>query len=172
MRSARGARRALGIVAVATTASVTVLAGAAWAPSSTGPTTTVASAHLVVDGVELATFSRCVGLGSTTEVVEFRSGTGGGTQLIPGDTTSDGMVCERGLTSSMVLASWREAVEGGTVSATKDATITMYDATGAPVLRWFLDGAWPSQLTNYFDEAGVGREIVTFESSHTQRVAP
>lgn len=170
----RRARRALGILAVAATAGVTVFAGAAWAPPGPDPDVgfTVARTELVVDGTAIAVFSRCIGLGSETAVNLYRDGAGGAARRLPGETTPDGMVCERALSADLTLATWRDSVEAGTPSARKDLSVVMYDAAGAAVLRWNLQDAWPSHLTNDFDESGAGREIVTFVSDHTQRVAP
>ena len=47
----------------------------------------------------------------------------------------------------------------------------MSDAAGDPIMRWHLTDAYPSALTYYFDEAGVGREIATFTAQEIQRVA-
>jgi phage tail-like protein len=132
----------------------------------------VARVSLTIDGYELASFSRCIGLGSESTVepapasddeIIFKN--------LPGETTGR-TVCERGLTSSIQLAAWRDAVVlGDMAAARKSVSITMYDTAGDPQFRWHLTDAWPSGLTNLFDQDGMGREVVTFTYEFAQRVS-
>ncbi len=151
-----------------------VFAGAAWAPPDTTPTT-FGGMTLSVDGVEVVRFTRCLGLGTKTEVIEYRSGDENGVQQVsslPGDSKPGLIVCERGLSSDLTLASWRDiVVQGDTAVARKNATFVVHDSAGAPVARWNAVNIWPSELTNYF-AASTGREVVTFVSETTTRVAP
>lgn len=133
----------------------------------------VARVSLTIDGYELASFSRCIGL-STESTVEPAPTSDEEViyKRLPGETTGR-TVCERGLTNSMELAVWRDTVVlGDMAAARKSASITMYDTAGEPQFRWHLEHAWPSGLTNLFDQNGMGREVVTFTYESIQRVAP
>jgi phage tail-like protein len=132
----------------------------------------VTRVSLTVDGFEIAGFSRCIGLGSESEVetappseeeVIFKH--------LPGPTTGR-TVCERAVTSNLELATWRDTVLLGDMqAAAKDVSITMYAVDGEPQLRWHLTKAWPSGLTYLFED-GFGREVVTFAYESAHRVAP
>ena len=137
-----------------------------------GPPQPVTHASLTIDGIELARFSRCVGLGSESEVIN--SATSGEEVILkrlPGPT-SGRTVCERAITRNIELAAWRELVVLGDIAAArKSASITMYGATGEPQFRWHLSNAWPSGLTYLFGDDGMGREVVTFTAEIVQRVS-
>jgi phage tail-like protein len=53
-----------------------------------------------------------------------------------------------GRTQGMELAAWHELVILGDIAAArKNATIIMYNASGAPVARYHLTDAWPQKLS-------------------------
>jgi phage tail-like protein len=135
---------------------------------------TISSVSMHLDGYEIASFSRCIGLGSESEVVaSSQSGSTGEVILksLPGKAKPGRTVCERGLTSSLELAAWRELAATGQLAAMKDVSVTMYNQLHEPTYRWHLSQTWPAELTNFF-ENGVGREIVTFVHQSAQRVSP
>ena len=152
-----------------------VFAGAAWAPPSETTPTSFSGMTLSIDGVETARFTRCLGLGTKTEVVKYQSGDEAGTQQVrslPGKSEPGRIVCERGLTSNLTLSAWRDiVVQGDTAAARKNAAFVLHDSMGAAVARWNATNMWPSELTNYFSGT-TGREVVTFVSDSTTRVAP
>lgn len=151
-----------------------VFAGAAWAPPETTPTT-FSGMTLTVDGVEVARFTRCLGLGTKTEVTQITFADEAGRQRVsyqPGTSAPGRIVCERGLSSDITLAAWRDlVVQGDIAAARKNATFVVHDSMGAAAARWNAVNMWPSELTNYFASA-TGREVVTFVSETTTRVAP
>lgn len=152
-----------------------VFAGAAWAPPGDTTPTTFSGVTLSVDGVEVARFSRCLGLGTKTEVIKHDVADSTGTMrtaLQPGRSEAGKIVCERGLSADLTLAAWRDlVVSGDAAAARKDGAFVIHDSVGAPVARWNTRGMWPAELTNYFS-ASTGREVVTFVSESTSRVAP
>lgn len=169
-------RRALLAAAVAGGSLVTFVVTADQAPAALpDPSSDVISrVSMLIDGQEIAAFSRCLGLGSESEVVTSQQSGPNGEVIIrqlPKPKASR-TVCERSITSSLELASWREAVEQGDMAAAvKDVSVVMYNQTGSPIYRWLLSDTWPVELTNFFDN-GTGREIVTFVHQGSQRVAP
>lgn len=168
-------RRAFAAAGMTVAALGTVYAGAAWAPPGDTATSTSTRFGITVDGVEAAVFSRCLGLGNKSEVVAYefidRDGTKG-TALQPGATKAGSIVCERGVTSSLTLSDWREqVVSGQTAGARKNVTFSLYNDVGAVAAKWNAKNVWPSEITYYFGSGG-GREVVTFVSESTTRVAP
>lgn len=154
----------------------TVLAGAAFAPLGSGDSSTsFAGMRITIDGVEGAVFTRCLGLGTETAVVQQNVAAPNGTTrtvLTPGNSTAGRIVCERGVTSDLTLSAWRDAVISGDMTAArKNVTFQLFDATGQTVGRWNVQNAWPSELTHHFSGT-TGREIVTFVAESTTRVAP
>jgi phage tail-like protein len=167
-----GGRKALAAVAVVAAPLVGIFAVPALVEAATSEPEPVARVSLTIDGYELASFSRCIGLGSESEVTDAPAEEGEVIlRRLPGPTTGR-TVCERTLGRNIEMASWRELVVLGDVAAaSKDVSITMYDASGTPQYRWHLTHAWPSGLTNVFGADGMGREIVTFAYEMAQRVA-
>lgn len=168
-------KRVLAAAALSVAGLGSVFAGAAWAPPGDTGTPTFNSVTLSVDGIEVARFSRCLGLGTKTAVIEYKYADAAGREQVAlqaGQSKAGSIVCERGLSSDLTLAAWREVVvQGDMTAARKNATFVIYSDMGAPVLRWNAVNMWPSELTNYFS-ASTGREVVTFVSEKTTRVAP
>ena len=50
------------------------------------------------------------------------------------------------MTRNIELSAWHELAIQGDVAARKNVTLTMYDVTGDPVVRYHLTNAWPSKL--------------------------
>jgi phage tail-like protein len=76
----------------------------------------------------------------------------------------------------MEMWKWHEAVRQGDVAtARKSVTLTMYSADGKPVVRFWLEHAWPSKLEVGALKAGAPSaliETVTLTCETLQRVAP
>ena len=146
--------RAAKAALVACVAGGTILAGAAWGAGSPSETAMqVSRAELTIDGHSLAVFGRC---------------------MVASDIDPDRQEirCERGVTRNIELAAWHELVRlGDMAAAEKSFSLTMYDVTGDPVLRWHATDGFPTELTVYFDKQGYGREIVTFTAEFIQRVS-
>lgn len=142
----------------------------------TGDALTAARFSLTIDGVEIASFSELSGITSEVEVVEFLEG-GNGTviRVVPGKPFPPTVTLKRGMTSSMELWAWHEAVRTGDPSARKTADLVMYDHQGSPVARYHMENAWPSKLEIGALKAGASEvllETVTIVCENLQRVAP
>jgi hypothetical protein len=150
-------KRAAKAVAVCGVAAGTVFMGAAWA-ATTDPVPAVSRVEMTIDGHSIAVFQRCM---IASEVA--------GPAAPPGLRE---VRCERAVTRNIELSAWHELVIlGDTAAAEKSVSLTMYDAAGEPVTRWHITDGFPSELTYYYDAAGLGREIVTFSAEFIQRVA-
>jgi phage tail-like protein len=134
-----------------------------WIPvSSANAQTTVL---IEVDGLFNAYVTSAVGVGSETEVVEHKVVDATGQEIvrkIPGRLKYLDIAMERGITSNLDLANWRELVETGRVeNARADIIVTALDIRMAPVAKWSGTACWPSRIENLLPdpESGAGEVV-------------
>ena len=100
------------------------------------------------DGVVTGYFKECQGLGSETEVVEFREGGETGVvRKLPGRVKYSDITLKRGITSDLTLWNWRENVIAGDPGFRSQARIVMLNPAGVELAVWSLTGAWPSKVS-------------------------
>ena len=155
----------------------------AWTSSSQGAAAppggeplTAARFELTIDGHSLAVFSELVGISSSVDIENVRLDTNRKHKLkkLPGKRTPPTVTLKRGMTRNIELAAWHELVILGDVAARKNVTLTMYDVTGDPVVRYHLTNAWPSKLEIGAVKAGASSiltETVTLVAEFIQRVS-
>jgi len=119
---------------------------------------------LEIDSVEIATFGRCSGIESETEVVEYKEG---GDPLlvrkIPGATKWSDLTLERRIDGSATLWEWRrQVVEGDIHAARRNGSIVVKDSQQVEVARWNFVNGWPSKVTGPSLNAS-GNEIAVEE---------
>ncbi len=128
---------------------------------------TVARASLIMDDIEIASFSKVDELTSSMTVPKLPSGTG---EQLPAEPKRKPMriVLERSVTGGMEMAAWYESTaEGQTDAFRKNATLVFYDGSGTPVLKFYLQNAWPAEY--HIEQQGtqvVERVRLTAESFH------
>ncbi|HSI05567.1 MAG: phage tail protein [Myxococcota bacterium] len=145
--------------------------------SSASAQVTAARFSITIDGYELAVVSSVSSLGSYSEVIESTSSGPGGVLVVrrvPGKTRARDVVLKRAFSPDTTLNAWREAVElGDLAAAIKSVTLTGYNTTGEPVVRYHLENAWPSTLEVFTDQTtGLLMETVTLVCDRIQRVSP
>ena len=93
-----------------------------------------------------ASFLECSGLGSTTEVIDYREGGDNRTvHKLPGKTSYSDITLKWGLTTSTYLWDWRQQIADGIV-ARKNGSIILFDlANSTEVARWTFVRAWPTK---------------------------
>ncbi len=118
----------------------------------TGVADPLVAAYFGVDfqnGVKGA-FRECTGLGSESQVVEYRATDANGKPILvrePGTMKYNDIVLKRGITTDMDMWQWRKQVEDGDVTgARRSGTITLFNQKGDPIAEWTIDMAWPSKL--------------------------
>jgi phage tail-like protein len=98
------------------------------------------------DGESQGGFAEVEGLGSTTEVIEFREGGDNGViRKLPGVTRFPDVTLKRGVTRTLDLWKWRDEVVSGAI-ARSTIVVTLVES-GKPVARYVLENAWPSKIT-------------------------
>ena len=91
-----------------------------------------------IDGVQIGVFAQLVS--------EADLGAG---------ATGQAITLSGGRTQGMEMAAWHELVILGDVAAAKkNATIVMYDSSGSPVKRYYLENAWPTKVALDTTERG------------------
>jgi phage tail-like protein len=106
-----------------------------------------------VGGFTRAGFSKVTGLTETTEVIDYREGGENETpRRLPGQTTFDPVVLERGMSIDKDFQEWRKAVydvdqvDGAQGDDNFRRTIIVYlkNKAGTRVKKWVVHRAWPS----------------------------
>lgn len=121
-----------------------------------------------IDGLTVAGFSQVSGLGSETEVIEYREG---GDRLssvrkLPGLTRYPNIVLKRGLSTDRSLWNWRRKVISGTADR-RNGAIILLDGERRPVSRWLFRNGWPAKWEGPILKAS-GNEVAieTIEIAH------
>jgi phage tail-like protein len=115
--------------------------------------------RVVIDGFTSAGFQKCTGLKEETEITEYREGTDPVTMhKLPGLTSYDNIVLERGMSPNDDFKKWREDIvriaESGnlgpdglpTPDFRRNVIVELYDKGGVKVKEWEVLEAWPAVL--------------------------
>jgi phage tail-like protein len=108
--------------------------------------------YVQVDGhIDNMIFRECSGLGSETELIEYK-GSGKDDfhtiQAVPGRLKWQKINLKRGITESMAAWDWRKLVEQGQVNAARgNGSVVMVNQEGAEVARWNFMRAWPTKIS-------------------------
>ena len=117
------------------------------------------SFDVTIEGRVLGAFLEVSGLDSEIEVIEFRDGSGGTVQKLPGNTKYGDIVLKRGFNGDTRLLEWfTEFNESSTERV--NGSITMHDQTHTEVARWNFVDAWPSKVTGPILNDS-GKEVAT-----------
>jgi len=121
--------------------------------------------YVSIDGhLDNMVFREASGIGSETEVVEYKGSTKDDyhtIQAVPGRLKWQKINLKRGITDSMAAWQWRKLVEEGQVdSARANGSVVMVNQQGMEVARWNFLRAWPTkisgpQLNSSTNEVGV-----------------
>ena len=123
---------------------------ALWVPVS--PAHAQNAVSLEVEGQFTTYVTGAVGVGSESEVIEHKVVDQTGQEIIrkiPGRLKYLDITMERGITSNLDLARWRELVETGRVEdARGDIVVTAFDMRLSPIAVWNGTECWPLRLEN------------------------
>jgi phage tail-like protein len=125
---------------------------------------------LEVGGVEMASFRKCSGVETETEIIEYKEMTKEGKMIIrkvPGVMKWSDINLERRIDSSSQLWDWKKQVEDGDIDAARrDGSIVIKDSKKKEVARWNFVAGWPSKWTSAEFDAS-GNEVATEKISIT-----
>ena len=124
-----------------------------------------------IEGRALGAFREVTGLGVEVEVIEFREGSGGPIQKIPGQTKYPPIELKRGFTGDTALHDWFTEFSESRAQRV-DGSIIMFDQSRSEVARWNFVNGWPSSwkgsdLSSSADE--VATEEVTIAHEGLER---
>jgi phage tail-like protein len=122
---------------------------------------------VLVDGMDLAPFTGCTGLGAEYEKFEWQEGGNNSyVTTLPGKLTYTPVRLTRPVDKhSAKIASW--FAEQAILPVTKSVVIKLFDANygaGSPIATWTLDGAWPLQYTGPVLATGPEGDTVAIET--------
>jgi phage tail-like protein len=133
---------------------------------------------LTVDGYEIGVFTELSGVTAEVEPSEYwETGTDETTtSKLPGKIKPPTVTLKRGMTGSLELWAWHEAVRQGAMGAArKSCSLTILNSEGKAVAKYWLENAWPSKMDVSGLKAGSSvplMETVTLTCENIQRVAP
>jgi phage tail-like protein len=119
---------------------------------------------VVIDGVEVASFSEARVLEAEVEVIEYRNGNEISPftpHKIPGLAKFGDLVLKRGVTDNTELFDWFRMVLDGMVER-RNISIALLDNSGDKVVTWNFSKAWPSKYKGP-DMDALGNEIAIEE---------
>lgn len=117
-------------------------------------------------------FTQCSGLGSDSDLVEFREPGAGTVQKLPGIVKYAETVCRRRVVLDTYFWDWRLLVEQGMANFRRTANVVLYDDKNTEVARWELFDAWPSRtfISETKETKGYAEEVFVLTSRQTQRI--
>jgi len=99
---------------------------------------------LEVGGTEIAHFTECSGLKTSTEVFEIREGgLNQRTHKLPGQSTWENIILKYGVTSDVGMLSWRSEVLQDQFGLRRNGAIVMKTLGGEEVRRYNFVEGWP-----------------------------
>lgn len=119
------------------------------------------NAFLILSGeVIQAGFNECTGLGTETEVVEYREGNEDITvRKLPGLKKFGAVTLKRGVGTGTEMFNWIKSVMDGDIQRIS-LSIAQLDEARNEVLRYELSNAWPSKWTGPEWKAGASEVAI------------
>lgn len=117
---------------------------------------------LELDGLEVARFTGCSGLGWETETVEVKTSDKEGKLYIekrPGRTTYSDIVLKRGMSADQALDKWYQSIKDGKADR-KTGSIVVYDLAGDRQAEFKFEYGWPKQWSASDLDAGSDDPII------------
>lgn len=123
---------------------------------------------LEIEGIEIAAFTACSGLKTSTAVFEIEEG--GLTQYVhklPGQSRWENIVLRYGVTSDTTLLEWRNEVLQDKFSARRNGAIVVKNLANEEVRRYSFKQAWPVAWEGpAFDAQNAALAIEMLEIAH------
>ena len=127
---------------------------------------TMASASLIVDNQEIASFNE---LGGITSSIKLPRVDGKAAQL---ETLS--IVLKRPASEDLAMSNWHREATTQVTGYKKNVSLIFYNTEGSPVAKFYLNNAWPAEYHLGALKAGSSElihESVTLTATSFQRVS-
>jgi phage tail-like protein len=117
-------------------------------------------------------FTHCSGLGSDSDLIEFREGGSNTVQKLPGNVKYTETLCRRRVTTDTYFWDWRLLVEQAMGNFRRQTYVILYDEKNTEVARWELFDAWPSRsfISETKETKGYAEEVLGLTSRLTSRI--
>ena len=129
---------------------------------------TISTFHIELDGVDQATFKKCSGLKTETEIFELQEG--GENEVVHklvGQTKHGNIVLTQGYTADPAFFKWRDEIHTGNATKVKrrNGSIIAYAHDNkTEVGRWNFEKAWPIRWEmSEFDSQSGQAAVETIE---------
>ena len=128
--------------------------------------------RLTLAGKGAVDIRECSGLGSQTQVVEYREGSAPDVvRKIPGSSEWSEIEVKRGFDGDVTLWSWRDQVmKQGPGAARVDGKIELFDHTGAAVATYQFKQGWPAKYELHVQAGEPPLESVTIVHEGLERL--
>ncbi len=126
-----------------------------------------------IDGISIAGFSECSGLGSRVDVIEYREGGSAALRKLPGLRKFNDIVLKRGITGSRELQDWHSNILKGQADR-RNGSVILLDDAGQEVVRWNFFNAFPSRWEGPHlkgDRQDVAVETLTLSCEGLERAS-
>ena len=121
--------------------------------------------HVEIEGIDGATFTKCSGLKTETEVYELQEG--GENSLVRkliGQTRASNIVLTSGFVNAAALYAWRDQVVSSGEKLRKSGSIIQYDSKMNEITRWTFFNAIPVRWEmGEFDSMGNAAQCEILE---------
>ena len=118
-------------------------------------------------------FTHCSGLGSDSDLVEFRQAGAPTVEKLPGVVKFAETVCRRKVVTDLYFWDWRGIMEkGNATNYRRTANVILYDDQNKEVARWELLDAWPSSafISETKETKGYAEEVIVLTSRQIRRI--
>ena len=124
---------------------------------------TASRCRLTLAGKGAVVVGECSGLGSETQVAEYRDGSNPDLiRKVAGASEWSEIVVRRGLDSNRTLWDWRDqAMKQGSAAARVDGKIEALDTTGASIATYEFKQGWPANYELHAPSGEPARETLT-----------
>lgn len=116
-----------------------------------------------LEGESLGYFTSVEGLSAEIGVGEFQAVNDNGARInakIPGQITFPQVTLARGLTTDKALQEWVDTMQEGTTTR-KTVSIVIYDRASNELVRFNMEGAYPSKIEiSGFDASSGGQPVI------------
>ncbi len=98
-----------------------------------------------IEGITTGRFVEVSGLGTETEVIEYRDGGSNDVRKLPGRTKWPPVVFKRAFTGDRTLYEWATMNTAAGTVVKRSVLVTVSDMLGQVIARYHLANAWPSK---------------------------
>jgi phage tail-like protein len=130
----------------------------------------ISTFHVEIDGVDQASFRKCSGLKTETEIFEYQEGGDNETvRKLVGQTKHSNIVLTQGYTADPSFFKWRDEIhtgDGAKIKRRNGSIIAYADDNKTEIGRWNFEKAWPIRWEmSEFDGSTGQAAVETLELS-------